>query len=135
MFRYVQPVLFKHCDPAGIVFYPRYFEMINDCMEQFFDERLKWPFHEIHASAAVPTVEITTRFKAPSRHGDKLDLALGISKVGRTSCGFALEACCSGQERFASDLTLVHVNKDGKPSQWPDTIKARLQQLKECQEQ
>ena len=22
-------VRFQHCDPAGIVFYPRYFEMIN----------------------------------------------------------------------------------------------------------
>ena len=26
-------VAFRHCDPAGIVFYPRYFEMINDFVE------------------------------------------------------------------------------------------------------
>ncbi|MEL6103010.1 MAG: acyl-CoA thioesterase, partial [Pseudomonadota bacterium] len=26
-FQFLQKVLFKHCDPAGIVFYPRYFEM------------------------------------------------------------------------------------------------------------
>ena len=34
-FTLTQKVLFKHCDPAGIVFYPRYFEMINDCVEAF----------------------------------------------------------------------------------------------------
>jgi 4-hydroxybenzoyl-CoA thioesterase len=33
-----QKVLFKHCDPAGVVFYPRYFEMINDCVEALFDD-------------------------------------------------------------------------------------------------
>jgi 4-hydroxybenzoyl-CoA thioesterase len=38
LFSINQKVLFKHCDPAGIVFYPRYFEMINDCVEAFFDE-------------------------------------------------------------------------------------------------
>ena len=30
-------VLFKHCDPAGIVFHPRYFETVNDCVAAFFD--------------------------------------------------------------------------------------------------
>jgi 4-hydroxybenzoyl-CoA thioesterase len=24
-----QKVLFRHCDPAGIVFFPRYFEMVR----------------------------------------------------------------------------------------------------------
>ncbi|MFD1807906.1 hypothetical protein ACFSHQ_06310 [Gemmobacter lanyuensis] len=26
---------FNHCDPAGIVFYPRYFEMTNSVIENF----------------------------------------------------------------------------------------------------
>ena len=30
-------VRFRHFDPAGIVFYPRYFEMINDFVEEWFD--------------------------------------------------------------------------------------------------
>ena len=28
-------VRFAHCDPAGIVFYPRYFEMLNELVEAF----------------------------------------------------------------------------------------------------
>lgn len=38
LFTFTQKVLFKHCDPAGIVFYPRYFEIINDCIEAFFEQ-------------------------------------------------------------------------------------------------
>ena len=38
-------VRFRHCDPAGIVFYPRYFEMINDFVEEWFDKGMGLPFH------------------------------------------------------------------------------------------
>ena len=57
-----QKVLFKHCDPAGIVFYPRYFEMVNDCVEAFFDEALGLPFEDLHDSGAMPTAQIQTKF-------------------------------------------------------------------------
>ncbi|CTQ52143.1 acyl-CoA thioester hydrolase, YbgC/YbaW family [Roseibium album] len=134
MFRYEQPILFKHCDPAGIVFYPRYFEMMNDCVEDFFAEVLRWPFSEIHTSAAVPTAEIRTRFIAPSRLGDQLTLVLRVSLVGRTSCGLTLDAGCSGEQRFATELTLVHVNEMGKPAKWPEVVNTRLATFKESQE-
>ena len=73
VFTYPQNVLFKHCDPAGIVFYPRYFEMINDCVEAFFNDALATPFHRLIAAGGVPTVRIENEFVAPSRHGDRLD--------------------------------------------------------------
>ena len=47
MYEMPQKVLFKHCDPAGIVFFPRYFEMMNDCVEAFFDKVVEWPFEDI----------------------------------------------------------------------------------------
>ena len=36
LFKYAIDIGFRHCDPAGIVFYPRYFEMMNDAIEIFF---------------------------------------------------------------------------------------------------
>jgi 4-hydroxybenzoyl-CoA thioesterase len=134
MFTFEQPILFKHCDPAGIVFYPRYFEMMNDCVEGFFAEVLRWPFSEIHKSAAVPTAEIRTRFIAPSRLGDHLTLMLRVLQVGRTSCGFSLEADCAGEPRFSTELTLVHVDEIGKPTRWPEAVKTLLETFKESQE-
>jgi acyl-CoA thioesterase FadM len=38
------PVRFGHCDPATFVFYPRYFEMINSFVEDWFEDGLEASF-------------------------------------------------------------------------------------------
>ena len=50
-------VRFQHCDPAGIVFYPRYFEMINSVVEDWFEEVLQHDFNKLHVESGtgVPT--------------------------------------------------------------------------------
>ncbi len=121
-----QKVLFKHCDPAGIVFFPRYFEMMNDMVEAFFDSALHHPFEELHQSAAVPTAQIETRFAHPSRHGDQLDLALTIVRLGQSSASYRMTAHCDSMLRFETKATLVHVDKHGKPTPWPDDLRDKL---------
>ena len=125
-FVFEQKVLFKHCDPAGIVFFPRYFEMINDCVEHFFDEALGWPFEDLLQTEGVPTAEISTRFLAPSRHGDRLQLSLTVNRVGRSALGYRIDASCAGERRFEADATLVHVDQRGKPTAWPKAIRTKL---------
>ena len=120
-----QKVLFKHCDPAGIVFYPRYFEMINDCVEAFFDD-LGFPFEDLHRQGGVPTAEISIEFKTPSRHGDRLVLGLRCMRLGRSSLGIETTATCSGSERFRATQTLVLVDEGGKPIPWSDDLRAAL---------
>ena len=61
-----QKVLFKHCDPAGIVFFPRYFEMINDAVEAMFEEILDWPFEKLHEGFGAPTARIDVSSKRPA---------------------------------------------------------------------
>ena len=124
-----QKVLFKHCDPAGIVFYPRYFEMINDTVEAFFDEVLGWPFEEIHPQAAVPTAAFNVVFKAPCRHGDQLEFTLTVRTIGRTSLSLRIEAAGNGGIRLQADQTLVHTGSTGKPAAWPAKIRDRIEAL------
>ena len=131
MFEMHQKVLFKHCDPAGIVFYPRYFEMINDCVEAFFDEVLGAPFESLHQSGAVPTAQINTKFNAPSRHGDHLILQLSITAVGRSSAVYGIIALCADQRRFETTATLVNVDALGKPVQWPSELSKILHDFKD----
>ncbi len=126
MFTYPQKVLFKHCDPAGIVFFPRYFEMMNDCMEVFFADALEAPFEQILQDGGVPTAQISTRFIAPSRHGDQLTLTLVVTRLGKTSFNYAMTATCRDETRFTTEGTIVHVNSDGRPTPWPEAIKDRL---------
>jgi len=87
VFRNTVLVRFKHCDAAGIVFYPRYFEMLNDFIEDWFAEALGWPFDAMHgpAHAGVPTAEINIRFTAPSRLGERLTRELRVRQLGGSS--------------------------------------------------
>lgn len=121
-----QKVQFKHCDPAGIVFYPRYFEMMNDCVEAFFDDALECPFEDLHREGGVPTAQIAVTFSKPSYHGDRLKIALDCTTLGRSSLGLRIEAMCGAERRFLATSTLVHIDGRGKSTPWPDPLRARI---------
>lgn len=131
-YQHQQKVLFQHCDPAGIVFYPRYFEMINGVVESWFEEGLKVPFSDLHfeRGSAIPTVTINTTFKAPSRLGDILDVGITVKKIGGASLDLIILARANDETRFTSELTLVHVDKvSGKPCPWPQDIRKTIETL------
>lgn len=133
-FAYPQKILFKHCDPAGIVFYPRIFEMINDAVEAFFDDVLHWPFEAIHPEAAVPTASFETRFLRPCRHGDRLILELIPGRMGRSSLAITTKATRDGEACFEASQTLVHVDRNGRPAPWPDHARTALARFLEAAE-
>jgi len=125
-FSFRQKIKFKHCDPAGIVFYPRYFEMINDTVEAFFEDILAYPFGSMHPDNGIPTAQIQTQFSAPSRLGEVIDIALKVRRVGTSSLDLAYEAIGNGEKRFAASSTLVHVGAQGRPAPWPGSVRAIL---------
>ncbi|MCL6285613.1 acyl-CoA thioesterase [Ruegeria sp. 2012CJ41-6] len=118
-----QKVLFRHCDPAGIVFYPRYFEMLNDCVETFFDECIGWPFETVHKEAAVPTASISVDFTTPSHHGDLLEFNLMVVRLGTASMALEFRATCGEELRLKGGSTLVYVGPGGRPQPWPRTVR------------
>lgn len=120
-------VEFNHCDPAGIVFYPRYFEMTNSVCENFFREVVGYSFHAMMADGiGVPTVRLETDFRAPSRLGDVLDWGLVTERLGGSSVTLRLEAQCDGAHRLTARLTLVWLSVENRPARWPDHIRAAL---------
>lgn len=120
-------VEFNHCDPAGIVFYPRYYEMTNSTVENFFRDQIGWPFEAMMAQGiGVPTVRIETDFRAPSRLGDLLDWTLDLSALGRASATLRLQATCGREERLTVILTLVWLGPDHRPAPWPEAVRPRL---------
>jgi 4-hydroxybenzoyl-CoA thioesterase len=122
-FSVAQPVLFKHCDPAGIVFYPRYFEMINDAIELFFTDGLHSPWPKMLQTHGVPTASISVEFAAPSRHGDLLDLQISVTRIGTSSLGLMVRALCADELRFTSHSTLVQTTMQGRPAPWSDRLR------------
>lgn len=118
------PVEFCHCDPAGIVFYPRYFEMANSVIENFFLEVVRYPFARIMAEGlGIPTVRAQMDFRAPSRLGDRLDWRLQVGDLGRASARMDL----SVPDRLAAQMTLCWLNTEFRPAPWPEEIRKVLE--------
>lgn len=108
-----EAVRFKHVDFAGIVFYPRFLEMLNDIVEDWFEEALDRPFSKIHETNGIPTVDLKVQFKNPARIGDVLTKQLWVISLGKASvtCGFNFKnqnnmMCLTGE------VTLVNVAID-----------------------
>ena len=118
---------FNHCDPAGIVFYPRYFEMTNSVVENFFADVVGRSFAQMHVAAqnGVPTVAIEAAFMAPSRLGDKVLFSLRLMKVGRSSVTVQIEGHGGAELRMRATLTLVWIDTM-KAAAWPDDMRAKL---------
>ncbi len=104
-------IRFQHCDPAGIVFYPRYFEMVNQMVEDWFAEGLGLPFQTMHLEQGigVPTVHVECDFMRASRIGDVLKFDLRLAELGRKSFRLEVEAGRDGEARLKASVTLVCV--------------------------
>ncbi|NQW13614.1 MAG: acyl-CoA thioesterase [Rhodobacter sp.] len=122
-------VEFQHCDPAGIVFYPRYFEMINSVIEEFFRDHVRHSFGQMHLAdqRGVPTAKIAATFHAPSRLEDKLIFKLTVTRLGTTSVDFSILASCGDQERMSVQSTIVQIDTNtGKSTSWADETRLKL---------
>jgi 4-hydroxybenzoyl-CoA thioesterase len=76
-------VRWSAADPAGIVFYPRFFEWFDLGTEALF-ESLGLPWRELFRAeriVGVPIVEAGARFAAPVRYGDEVRIETSVSDV------------------------------------------------------
>jgi 4-hydroxybenzoyl-CoA thioesterase len=130
VFTYPQKVLFQHCDPAGIVFYPRYYEMLNACVEAWCGERLDYDFAQMHGAdgMGLPSVRQTAEFQIPSRHGDDLLLTLVPTRLGNSSVDINVSVTCRKELRVTFTNRLVFFSKyTGKSECWPKEIRTKIQ--------
>ena len=128
-FSFTQKIMFKHCDPAGIAFYPKYFEIINDTVETFFAEALGWSFERLHETNAVPTAAINVQFQSPSRLGDFLRLDVTVERLGTSSLQLSMRAMVQEVVRFDVNQTLVCIGHDGKSKPWPAHVRLAIGNL------
>ena len=127
-------VRFAHCDPAAIVFYPRYFEMINGVVEDWFDEQLLNPFRAMLQSrgVVVPTAHFTVDFDRASELGDVLTFALEVASVGRTSLTLRIEARCGAEVRLTAKQVLVFADQGSRrPLPIPADILNKIRSFQE----
>lgn len=122
-------IRFRHCDPAGIVFYPRYFEMFNLVIETWFETVLENSFKHIHyvSGFGIPTVHIETEFSAPSFLEDIVCFQLTVKRIGNSSLTLQIEGRSGAELRCKVKQTIVCVDMESRKSRsWPDQLQSRL---------
>ena len=75
------------CDPAGIVFYPRYFEMFDTSTHHLF-EAAGWKKRDLlreFGVAGYPMVDTRAKFIAPSSFGDDIVIETRIAAFRNSS--------------------------------------------------
>ena len=77
------------CDPAGIVFYPRFLAYMNEAAHGYL-EACGYPIALLNDQglAGVPMVSIQVDFRAPMRVGDEGRIESSVAKLGRSSITF-----------------------------------------------
>lgn len=122
-------VRFAHVDGAGIVFYPRYFEMLNAAVEDWFAQSLGADFRTMHhdRGIGVPTVQLAAEFLSPAMLGDDLTVRITPRQVGRSSCTYEAVFTANGCDRLKANATLVCMDLSAKKAlPWPDDIRMRM---------
>jgi 4-hydroxybenzoyl-CoA thioesterase len=128
-FRVTKLVRFQHCDPAGIVFYPMYFQLFNEVVEDWFAGGLGTTFREFHLERrlGLPVKKTECEFFAPSRLGDTLDCALQVTRVGGSSVGATIRVTCGDELRAEVKYVLVQMSLDAhKAVAFDDALRARI---------
>jgi 4-hydroxybenzoyl-CoA thioesterase len=75
------------CDPAGIVFFPRYFAYFDACTMSLFEAAglPKQQMFKDYDFAGFPMVETRAKFYIPSRFGDDIEIESSITAWRRSS--------------------------------------------------
>lgn len=136
VYRAQVPIRFTHCDPAGIVFYPRYFEMFNDLVEDWCREGLQFPFPELinHQGWGIPTVHLEVDFVAPSTFGEVLTATLTVRSIGTSSIGLEIQLLGKQDDiRVRGTVVLVLIDRKTKKAiPLPEDLRARILEFKQA---
>ena len=127
------PIRFTHTDPAGFVFFPRYFEMFQAGVEDWFTNRLDTNFADMILIQCIgqPTAHIDCQFIKPCRLGEKLDLAIVLEKFGTSSLELRFLGTVEGDLRLRAHSIQVLIDmKTGRPVPFPDNLRAQLEAYK-----
>ena len=122
-------IRFSHCDPAGIVYFVHFFDMVSGVVEDWFREAVGLPFQEMHLERRIgfPIVDTGCQFIRPCHLGDTLTLELSVARLGRSSIEFRVRGRVGAEQKFVARHKVAMVSLDGfKAAPIPEALRARM---------
>lgn len=109
MFEHALAVRFHQADPAGVLFYGRLFELVEETYEAFcraigFDIEAAMRMEGL----TTPVVHVEADYRESLRVGERVSVRLTVSRVGRSS--YTLDYAFHGEHgRPSATARVVHV--------------------------
>lgn len=106
---HVRAIEWGDCDPAGIVFHPRYLAYFDHCTCLLF-ARAGFDLGTLQAEFGVigyPVVDLRSRFLAPCRYGDEVRIETRIAEFRHSSFDVQHALYCG--EALAVEATVTRV--------------------------
>jgi 4-hydroxybenzoyl-CoA thioesterase len=122
-------IRFHHCDPAGIVFYPQYFVLFHELLEDWFNRGLGVNYADFVSKErrGLPTAHIDCDFRAPSKIGETVQLRLAVKRIGNSSVTLAVAVHGGDTLRVTANQVLVLISlQDGTVLAIPEDLKRRF---------
>jgi 4-hydroxybenzoyl-CoA thioesterase len=105
------------CDPAGVIFYVRYFEIFDVSTTMLIERALgmkKIDYLKAYDIAGHPLVETRARFRLPTRFGDEVAVETAVVACGRSSFKVEHRLTNAGALAVEGSETRVWVVRDPK---------------------
>ncbi len=123
------PIRFSHTDPAGIVYFPNYFDFCNGVVEDWYTRGLGIDYARMifEERRSAPIVHAECDFYVPSLMGDRVLFTLLLAKVGRTSIDMDIYGHVAGMLRLKANIVTVFMDLDTRKSvALPDTMRQKF---------
>jgi len=111
MFISKKKISFYDCDPAGILFFARIYQLCHfayeDLIESFRLEEDYWN----NDNYVVPILNSEAHYRKPIKYGETITIEIKVSKLKSSS--FELEySCLNNKSEVCTDVRTVHIFVD-----------------------
>jgi len=128
MHKFRKTISFYDCDPAGILFFARIFEICHSAYEDLIRSFNLNASYWTNEEYAVPIIHSEGEFLLPLRTGDEITVEVSVSQLKEST--FELHYVCkNGEDEVTNEVKTVHIFVDKR--KWKKTpidpeVKANL---------
>jgi 4-hydroxybenzoyl-CoA thioesterase len=102
-------IRFSHCDPAGIVYFPRAFDILNGVVEDWFTFGLGIDYRDVIVRRRIGLgyAHAECDFTKTATMGDTLTFAVLVERIGAKSLSLVIPARRGSEDVFKASLVIV----------------------------
>jgi 4-hydroxybenzoyl-CoA thioesterase len=125
----MKKIRIQHCDAAGVVFTPQYFNLFTEVLEDWWERGLGVSFRDLISvhQCAIPLRKLDGEFLVFSRLGDLLEFRLTIQEIRNASVKVCIEGYSSEVMRCYVNMKLVQVDLNStRAIRWSDEWRKKM---------